>query len=81
MSVSEFRGVAQTPNYVLADARAELDRLREKTTTLDAEIEALTKKADEAAISDTLGEKNASAGVVEIEAKRASLRTRRAARK
>lgn len=69
----------QTPHDVLADARAELDRLRDKAATLDTEIETLTKEADDAAISDALGEKNASAKVVEIEGKLASLKTRRAA--
>lgn len=67
----------QTPHDVLADARVELERLREKATTLDAE--ALSKEADEAALDDALGVKGAAARVVEIEAKLATLKTRRAA--
>ncbi|MEQ8306671.1 MAG: hypothetical protein RIA09_08935 [Hoeflea sp.] len=69
----------QTPHDVLSDARAELERLRDKATTLNAEIEALSKEADTAAIDDALSVKGAADKIIEIESKLASLTNRRAA--
>lgn len=68
----------QTPHDVLADALAELDLLRDKSTSLGFEVDDATAALDAAAIDDALGVKGAVDKVVEIEAKIASLKTRRA---